>query len=354
LRRFLIFDCCFAAQAYQEFQSPGPAEAARVKTLEDFPKKGTALLCASSAQDVALAPRGEQYTMFSGALLEVLRAGDPTLESNLTLEQLGERVRVAIREKYPDEAVRPEVKSPDEREGDVAKIPLFPNPALRPRQIDERVKAVERALDAVLRRLSEVDKSLGLLSSVQRKIAESQPQQAENGKDAQALRAVQDESQNKGWIRETLPGRVQLALRLYRQARWTGVAWVGCALILCLPQLYSILIHPIPIIGSPSRFNPWCWLVIFFALCAGWVVLAPFLRRRLGNPKEIGYEPWWDIERGPWETLPEVVAMTSTRTFPALGTLRIASPFFEIGTGAYMVTALLVILAIIMRSPVLR
>src|ERR671927_1338211 len=67
LRRFLILDCCFAATAYQAFQS-GPLEVAKQKTLEELPSKGTALLCASGPRDPAKAPPGLRHTMFSGAL----------------------------------------------------------------------------------------------------------------------------------------------------------------------------------------------------------------------------------------------------------------------------------------------
>lgn len=128
LRRFLILDCCFAAAAFKEFQST-PGDAARVQTLDAFPRRGTTLLCSSSSRNVSIAPSGERHTMFSGALLDVLRYGDPAIDSPLSLEDVGLRVSELIRDRYDDRAVRPEVHSPDQREEDIARMPLFPNPA---------------------------------------------------------------------------------------------------------------------------------------------------------------------------------------------------------------------------------
>jgi hypothetical protein len=45
-------------------------------------------------------------------------------------------VRRTIRDRYPNQAVRPQVDSPDQGQGDIANIPIFPNRALPP-QVDE-------------------------------------------------------------------------------------------------------------------------------------------------------------------------------------------------------------------------
>jgi formylglycine-generating enzyme required for sulfatase activity len=129
LRRFLILDCCFAAAAFKEFQST-PGAAARLQTLDAFPRRGTTLLCSSSSRSVSIAPEGEPYTMFSGALLDVLRHGDTSIQTPLSLEDVGLRVGDLIRRKYDDRGVRPEVHSPDQRDEDIARIPVFPNAGL--------------------------------------------------------------------------------------------------------------------------------------------------------------------------------------------------------------------------------
>ncbi len=128
LRKFLILDCCFSAAAYKEFQS-GPLTAARVKILNELPERGTTLLCSSSAQNPSLAPQGLSRTMFSDALVKALRAGHPLLGPRISVSELGDLITEELRQSYPKDWVRPEVHSPDRREGDIAGIPIFPNVA---------------------------------------------------------------------------------------------------------------------------------------------------------------------------------------------------------------------------------
>jgi biopolymer transport protein ExbD len=105
----------------------------RVKVFDvlddDSPSRGTTLLCSASAKDPSLAPRGLPRTMFSDSLLTVLTAGHEAFGPSLSLSDVGELVRARINETYRDTGVRPEVHSPDQGLGDVARVPLFPNPA---------------------------------------------------------------------------------------------------------------------------------------------------------------------------------------------------------------------------------
>lgn len=133
LRRYLILDSCFAAEAQKAFQSPA-LEVARRKTLAEFPMKGTALLCASGPRDPAKLLPNQEVTMFSGALLEILEKGAANAEETLSICDVGELVRSLIKEQFPDDAVRPEVHSPDQGHGDVSVLPLFPNNAKRTQQ----------------------------------------------------------------------------------------------------------------------------------------------------------------------------------------------------------------------------
>src|SRR5215472_16352357 len=144
LRKFLILDCCFSAAAYKEFQS-GPLTASRVKMLDELPQRGTTLLCSASAQDPSLAPEGLSRTMFSDSLLKALAQGHPFLGPRLSLSELGDLVKTHIHAAYPNMGVRPEVHSPDQREGDVASVPLFPNFAHVARSAEEAQKAREEA-----------------------------------------------------------------------------------------------------------------------------------------------------------------------------------------------------------------
>jgi photosystem II stability/assembly factor-like uncharacterized protein len=143
MRRYLILDCCFAASIHKEFQS-GALGAARKQIEQDLPPKlGTALLCSSSARDVSLAPEGSSHTMFSSALLQALRHGHEMYGPRFSISQLGDLVNEFLRAAYPDSYVRPEVHSPDQRDGDIARSPIFPNPAFHESE-DRRLPPANR------------------------------------------------------------------------------------------------------------------------------------------------------------------------------------------------------------------
>lgn len=134
-RRYLILDCCFAGEASRVFLS-GTLQVATRKVTSELPESGTALLCASSSQDPALALPGEEHTMFSGALLEVLRKGVASDLERLSMEDIGHEIESYLRKRYRDAAVQPEVHCPDQKRGIVAKVALFPNPGYRPPAIE--------------------------------------------------------------------------------------------------------------------------------------------------------------------------------------------------------------------------
>jgi Caspase domain len=345
LRRYFVLDCCFAASAFVELQSTGVAEATRVKTLSEFPKKGTALLCASSAHDVALAPRGEQYTMFSGALLEVLKSGDPALDSRLSLEQLGERVREAIKRKYPDNSVRPEVSSPDQREGDVANIPLFPNLALESRQLRTRLSRLEKTVETILGKISKIDGAVGTLASLQEKIAKVEAERgAVDKEDVSGVGSIRQGSLDIEWLRESLPTEMAVQLRRFRLAALMGSSWMLLSLMLCLPLLFSLvgIRVPIPVFQFKYLHNPLFWLVSIFAVFSLVVFISETWQARYRVSQA---SPDEEKEQRPWERLPEVIAMRSTKTYSPLGSLHIVSPFFEIGAALFVVTSILCLLA---------
>ncbi len=123
-RKFFVLDCCFAGAAMRELMSDdGPTQlaiaSAREAAKDDEAHKGTALLCASSQDEVARAPEGEALTMFTGALLQALRAGTGAPQ-RLTLNQARDRAWDVMRERFAGQAVRPQVHSPDQSQGDIA------------------------------------------------------------------------------------------------------------------------------------------------------------------------------------------------------------------------------------------
>jgi hypothetical protein len=145
MRKYLILDCCFSAAAYAYFQS-APLQVAVEKTLLEFPDRGITLLCAASKTDPAIAPPNYNYTMFSAALLQALKQGDENAAENITFQELYELIQTQINETFhgADSKSRPEILSPDKRQGDLARIPFFPNRAKRqkvaPKVSGERIE----------------------------------------------------------------------------------------------------------------------------------------------------------------------------------------------------------------------
>ena len=145
-RVFLILDCCFAGEAVAEFQSDEIGTIVENKTFDALPETGTSLLVAASKDEPAISPTGAAYTMFSDCFLEVLAEGIAGSQKTLSLIEVGEVVQQRIRTKFGQRGVRPEIHSPRQGEGDVAKIPLFPNPAYTPR----KPKALPAGIDDAL------------------------------------------------------------------------------------------------------------------------------------------------------------------------------------------------------------
>ncbi len=130
VRSYWILDCCFAGRILKELQS-GVLTAIRVQILGENPTRGAAVLCSSSARETSLAPQGLEHTMFTHALIESLRTGHEAAGPRLSLSELGDLISDNLRRRWPEGWVRPEVHSPDRQEGDIASVPLFPNPGYR-------------------------------------------------------------------------------------------------------------------------------------------------------------------------------------------------------------------------------
>jgi len=124
LRAIIILDCCYSAKAVQYFSGGDPVADSSSKI-----PFGLTLFTASPPRQEAVVPLGGNRTMFSGCLLETLESGIPDKGPLLTLNEIADQVRHLIRQRYPDDGVRPEVHSPRQRVGDVAGVPLFPNAA---------------------------------------------------------------------------------------------------------------------------------------------------------------------------------------------------------------------------------
>ena len=137
IRRIVILDCCYAAAAFSAFQAEGPARVGIDQTYDAFQRKkktvgkGTSLFCSSGKRIVSqIAPDGS-CTMFSKSLLQALTQGDIHQQSKryLSLQEIADLTQEIIDTVLDGKPPRPEVHSPDQNNGDVANVPLFPNAA---------------------------------------------------------------------------------------------------------------------------------------------------------------------------------------------------------------------------------
>lgn len=76
----VVLDCCFSGRGYV---TVGRAVADAFELMND---RGSYLLSATSPNELALAPEGESYTAFSGALVKFLIDGDRAAPHELTLD----------------------------------------------------------------------------------------------------------------------------------------------------------------------------------------------------------------------------------------------------------------------------
>lgn len=82
VNRVLILDCCFSGRAIQDMSGPDET------ILGQIGIEGTYTLTSASANAVALAPVGADYTAFTGELVTLLRTGIPNGPELLTFATL--------------------------------------------------------------------------------------------------------------------------------------------------------------------------------------------------------------------------------------------------------------------------
>ena len=135
LRRYYILDACFAQGAIESWQAD---DSALCRKFWDGPApEGCVLFSAASKRDVALCHKNSPCSLFTGALLQVLGEGDAEQAGPLTLRHVWRLTREAI-PKFPLPDLPPEGRPmpyldlPIQDHGDVADVPLFPNPKACP------------------------------------------------------------------------------------------------------------------------------------------------------------------------------------------------------------------------------
>lgn len=128
IRCHLFIDACFSGQAGKIQSNPdGVLEQRLIKNFESIPTKGIGVLTASSASIPAIAPENSAYTMFSGAILEVLNSKNDHRRPYFTMRDLHKQISKHINGKYTD-PVLPNIYCPEQEEGEVTdSIQLFRN-----------------------------------------------------------------------------------------------------------------------------------------------------------------------------------------------------------------------------------
>ena len=116
LRKIVILDCCFSGRAARTLA--GVAEAFADQAAVD----GAYVLAASPRDRVALAPDGEEYTAFTGELLDILRLGVPDGPELIDLDMIYRVLGTRLRAKNRPEPQR-------SQENTAGQIPLVRNRA---------------------------------------------------------------------------------------------------------------------------------------------------------------------------------------------------------------------------------
>lgn len=134
LRKFVIIDACFAGEAAYTQSDVAVAVDQQIKLLPQTPRTGTAFLCSSSRDLVSEFLADESNTKFTKALCEALWDGDSELPPKVSFDQLQSLTERRLASGSPDSS-RPELHTPQQSEGNIARIPIFPNGPRRTRSL---------------------------------------------------------------------------------------------------------------------------------------------------------------------------------------------------------------------------
>ncbi|HEY1631620.1 MAG TPA: DUF1036 domain-containing protein [Rhizomicrobium sp.] len=142
-RRLVILDCCFSEAAASAFGSMGAfddavaATAAKNLAGGDTQVRGTLVLCSSPRAQISIGHPNAEYTLFSGALLSVLREGSDLHPSNMiSFAELRDAVYTRMLGVHAGNPPMPALHQPDQRAGDITHIPAFPNPGFERRRLE--------------------------------------------------------------------------------------------------------------------------------------------------------------------------------------------------------------------------
>lgn len=103
-RKLIIIDACFAASAMGDYTTLSDTDEAIRHELERNLDGWTAMYCAARSDELALAPRGSKFTLFSHGVLEALEKGTADLKTEspdiMSLTKLDETAWSIISEEF--------------------------------------------------------------------------------------------------------------------------------------------------------------------------------------------------------------------------------------------------------------
>jgi WD40 repeat protein len=134
-RRSIILDCCFSEAAAASFlgMSSSLDQAVAAVAAKDLrekePKRGTLLLCSSPLSEVSICPVGSPRTLFTGAVIDVLRNGVSTNDGAISFASLRDAAYDRMIDIFGASAPRPVLHQMSAPQGDLTRIGAFPNSA---------------------------------------------------------------------------------------------------------------------------------------------------------------------------------------------------------------------------------
>jgi len=135
LRRYYLLDACFAAASVRDLMADhGEVIERQVGQIlrvwpEEVATRGVAALCSADKSSIASAKGKDSVTQFTDGLLAVLGEGEGSFGDDMSLRQVTLKLREVLEARYGEEMVHPVLVAPNDEEGGIAGVPLFPNPS---------------------------------------------------------------------------------------------------------------------------------------------------------------------------------------------------------------------------------
>lgn len=133
LRRFYMLDACFAAASVRDLMADhGEVIERQVGQIlrvwpEEVATRGVAALCSADKSSIASAKGQDSVTQFTDGLLAVLSQGEASFGDDMSLREVTLKLREVLEARYGEEMVHPVLVAPNDEEGGIAGVPLFPN-----------------------------------------------------------------------------------------------------------------------------------------------------------------------------------------------------------------------------------